>query len=98
MFKNARRYLVDKGLLNAAIAPSYFVECLLYNVPDHLFVANRQLAMAGILQWLNTTNKILFFSQNGQVLLFGSTPEQWNLANADSFIGALISMWNHWPI
>lgn len=99
MFKNARRYLVDKGLLGAATAPSYFVECLLYNVPDHLFVANRQNAMRGILEWLQTNNKVLFFCQNGQVLLFvGSTPEHWNLGDADAFIATLIWMWNNWPV
>ncbi len=34
MMKNLRRKLVDDGLLEAGRAPSYYIEGLLYNVPD----------------------------------------------------------------
>ncbi len=98
MFKNARRYLVERGRLGEVVAPSYFVECLLYNVPDALFVADRQVAMRGILQWLNNANKLLFWCQNGQVLLFGLTATQWPMPNADALIAAITTMWNDWPI
>jgi len=98
MFKNARRYLVERGRLGQVVAPSYFVECLLYNVPDALFVADRQVAMRGILQWLNNANKLLFWCQNGQVLLFGLTATQWTMPNADALIAAMTTMWNDWPI
>ena len=37
MFKAARNHLVDQGELTKDDAPSYFIECLLYNVPDGLF-------------------------------------------------------------
>jgi hypothetical protein len=98
MFKNARRHLVERGRLGHGTAPSYFVECLLFNVPDDLFVADRQVAMRGILQWLNNVNKGLFLCQNGQVLLFGLGGTQWSMANADGLIGAMTTMWNDWPI
>jgi len=88
MFKNARRYLVEKGRLANGLAPSYFIECLLYNVPDHLFTADRQAAMRGILEWLLASNKNGFGCQNGQVPLFGPTPEQWNPVLADQLINA----------
>jgi hypothetical protein len=96
MFKNARAYMVDHGMLAASVAPSYFVECLLYNVPDHLFVANRQQAMYGICEWLRTTNMVLFMCQNGVTFLFGLTEEQWNIGHAQQFVNALINLWNTW--
>ena len=37
MFKNARNYLDSIGRISADLAPSYFVECLLYNAPDSAF-------------------------------------------------------------
>jgi hypothetical protein len=98
MFKNARRYLVERGRLAAGTAPSYFLECLLYNVPDALFVADRRAAMAGILDWLLKTNLATFVCQNGQVPLFGPTPEQWNRQDANALILAMVAMWTGWPI
>lgn len=98
MFKNARRYLVERGRLGQDVAPSYFVECLLYNVPNNLFVADRQVAMRSILQWLSNTNKALFLCQNGQVFLFGFGATQWAMPNADALLAAMTTMWNDWPI
>ena len=37
MFKAARNRLVQQGVLKKEDAPSYFIECLVYNVPDDLF-------------------------------------------------------------
>jgi hypothetical protein len=98
MFKNARTYLVNKNRIAGNLAPSYFVECLLYNVPDNLFVTNRPQAMYGILEWLRTAYLQSFMSQNNVVLLFGPTAEQWSELNAKALISAWITLWNDWPI
>ena len=37
MFRAARNRLVEKKMLAKSDAYSYFIECLLYNVPDDLF-------------------------------------------------------------
>jgi hypothetical protein len=37
ILKNMRRKLVDDGLINGGSAPSYFLEGLLYNVPNDKF-------------------------------------------------------------
>ena len=37
MFKNARNYAETHRRMSASLAPSYFVECLLYNAPDAAF-------------------------------------------------------------
>lgn len=96
MFKNARSYSVAHGLLAAATAPSYFVECLLYNVPDAQFGGSWQQAFLGPLGWLWRTELSSFVCQNGQVRLFGSTPEQWSVESARTFLSTLVRLWNGW--
>jgi len=79
------------------VAPSYFVECLVYNVPDSAFSSSRQGTFAGIVDYLNAKLPVAeAMCQNGQVKLFGNTPEQWDVAKACTLLNALISLWNNW--
>jgi hypothetical protein len=97
MFKNARNCCIDKRLLSADVAPSYFVECMLYNVPDNLFSGARQVTFSGVIDYLNTKLVVAeAMCQNGQVRLFGNTPEQWDVAKAGALLNALTSLWNNW--
>jgi hypothetical protein len=96
MFKNARSRLITDGVITRVVAPSYFVECLVYNAPDPLFVAGRQAALRGVLQWLVDNPLPPLLCQNGIVRLFGPTAEQWSVPNATAFINALTHLWNNW--
>ena len=93
MFKAARNRLVDKKVLTKDDAPSYFIECLLYNVPNDLFAAKLAPTYAGIVDWLKTAKLKDFKCQNGHVPLFGSGPEQWTPDKAQEFAGALRALW-----
>ena len=77
MLKAARNRLVDKKVLTKDDAPSYFIECLLYNVPNDLFAAKLAPTYTGIIEWLKTAKLKDFECQNGEVPLFGPRPEQW---------------------
>ncbi|MXX27672.1 MAG: nucleotidyltransferase [Caldilineaceae bacterium SB0668_bin_21] len=96
MFKAARNHLVDKKVLARDDAPSYFIECLLYNVPDSLFKPTLVPTYTGILDWLGTARRKNFKCQNGQVELFGPGREQWSQKKARAFIKALQDMWDTW--
>ena len=96
MFKNARTYLVDRGVIPADLAPSYFLECLLYNVPDDKFGPNLQSTFREVIVWLREADFSRFFCQNEQLLLFGSSPEQWSEDSADRFLEAMVTLWNDW--
>lgn len=96
MFKAARNRLVDSKALTKDDAPSYFIECLLYNVPDQLFKRKLAPTYVGTLDWLETAKLKGFKCQNGQVPLFGPGPEQWTADKARSFIRALRDMWDAW--
>ncbi|AKX96031.1 nucleotidyltransferase [Moorella thermoacetica] len=96
MFKNARTYLVDNGTVDAKLAPSYFLECLLYNVPDRFFTTSYQETFYQVLKWLCQTNLSGFTCQNEQLPLFGSSPEQWSETRAQKLIESLVKLWNQW--
>ena len=96
MFKAARNQMVDKGVLTKEDAPSYFIECLLYNVPDGRFGPELAPTYLGILTWLKTAKLKDFQCQNGQVPLFGPQPEQWSVRKAQAFVKALQEMWDIW--
>jgi hypothetical protein len=97
MFKNARSSLASSGVISKDVAPSYFLECLLYNVPDHLFVSNLQQSYIGILGWLldafNDGSANSFSCQNEQTLLFGTTEEQWIKTDALELLKGLVHLW-----
>jgi hypothetical protein len=96
MFKNARNRAVERGFLRDGAAPSYFVECLLYNVPDACFTAGMQDTYAAVVNHLNGTVIDGYRCQNGLLNLFGAASTQWNIVDARAFIQALIRLWNEW--
>lgn len=96
LFKNARTYLIDHGVIADSLAPSYFLECLVYNAPNDLFGRSYQHTLTSILNhfWRNSIGG--FTCQNKQLPLFGSSPEQWRVEPAIELISRLISLWNNW--
>lgn len=96
MFKNARTYLIDHHVVPEDVAPSYFLECLLYNCPDDLFGATYQTTFYRMLDWLWHANPSSFVCQNEQLCLFGNTPEQWSVTDYQDLLRALIALWNGW--
>ena len=94
MFKAARNRLVEKKALKKEDAPSYFIECLLYNVPNGMFKQELAPTYTGILSWLKTAKLKDFQCQNGQVPLFGRGREQWTVQKAQAFTKALQGLWD----
>ena len=93
MFKAARNRLVEKGVLRKEDAPSYFIECLLYNVPDSFFTGQLATTYTGIIGWLKTAKLKEFKCQNGRVNLFGPGKEQWTQEKARELVRALQRLW-----
>jgi hypothetical protein len=96
LFKNARSYAVDHGLLAADVASSYFVDCLIWNVPDQHFATVLDDTYCNVVNYLQTANLSGFYCRNGIVPLFGATPEQWDEAQAAQLITVLAQLWNGW--
>lgn len=85
VFKNMREHLVKGGSIPEGIAPSYFIECLLWNVPNTHFHSNYEKALVQILAWLITTDLEDLYVQHKLRKLFGPLPQQWNLEEAELF-------------
>jgi len=96
LFKNARTYLIDRGVAPQDLAPSYFLECLLYNVPNSKFSGSFQDIFYEIVSWLLQAQLSDFICQNEQMSLFGNTPEQWTTDNAKRFIRHMVDLWSNW--
>lgn len=102
MFKRARSYLVKKGRISKDDVPSYFLECLLYNVPDEAYTASDpqandyQRRFCNIVNYLNKNDISEFACQNEAHALFGQDSTQWNTRDAERFIKELVHLWGNW--
>ena len=96
MFKNARNHLESNRKISADLAPSYFVECLLYNAPDSAFHPGFQETYYAIVNWMVQNNLDGLVCQNGQQRLFGPSSEQWSVVDAKALANQLVSLWNNW--
>jgi len=101
IFKNIKLYLVQKNIISKNLAPSYFIQCLLYNLPHNLFKGNSYQSI--LVQLLNglvasTNNNQLkdYICQHRQLELFGKAKEQWNVNDAIAFIKVIIELYKNW--
>jgi hypothetical protein len=92
VLKNARSKLGDDKILHEKLAPSYFVECLPYNVPNSRFGSSWQSTYYNVLNWLATADFNDFVCQSEQTYLFGTSPEQWNTNDAKTLVKKLLEL------
>lgn len=100
IFKNARdRVFQEKPHLLGSF-PSYFIECLVYNVPNGRFGGGDPSNYVDVVNWLNEAlyqdNANELVCQNGMQYLFGSSVTQWDLSSARRLVSELIDLWNEW--
>lgn len=97
VMKNLRRKLVADGRLEDGIAPSYFIEGLIYNVPDEKFGYNFDSTMVGSINFLLTADRSKFEVVNEQYyLLHPTSPVTWRAENCTAFLNAARDLWQNW--
>jgi hypothetical protein len=98
IFKNMRSKLIDDGLIEQGSAPSYYIEGLLYNVPNDQFVGDHQDISLNILNWLGgTTDRSEFVCANEQYYLVRDNIHTcWACADGENLIDAAIKLWSEW--
>ncbi|MFC6785393.1 nucleotidyltransferase [Halobaculum halobium] len=93
LFKNARNALVEEGRIKKDDVPSYFIECLLSNVPSSKFHSSDLLDRFGsIIIYLQSeeVDFTTFSAQHGLEPLFGRFDEtKWDRRSANQYIDAL---------
>ena len=98
VFKNMRSRMVDDGLIEAGIAPSYYIEGLLYNVPNEKLTSTYQDCVVNTLNWYRQdAQKVDLVCANEQYyLLRNGSHTCWPEANCDAFVEATVKLWNEW--
>jgi hypothetical protein len=98
IFKNMRSRLVEDKLIKAGIAPSYYIEGLLYNVPNDKLTSSYQTCVVNTLNWYRQDAKKteLVCANEQYYLLRDGYQTCWNEANCDAFVDAAVKLWNEW--
>jgi len=96
ILKNMRNRLIQDGSIANGIAPSYFIEGMLYNVLAINFVSTYGGAFCNCINWLSNADRSTLVCPNRQYLLLGHSNIQWPPANCDAFLDALMNFWNNW--
>jgi hypothetical protein len=89
--------MVAQGYLDAGVAPSYYIEGLLSNVPNEMFDDSFQDTFVRSLNWIWSAERSKFTCANGQYyLLHATSPVTWRAESCTEFLSALIKFWNEW--
>lgn len=96
IFKNIRNHLVYNHGFDKEVAPSYFIECLISNIPNNQFTTNYQTTVWNVITYLSNNPINNFICLNGARPLWGETQENWSQENALYFLGRIRNLWNNW--
>jgi hypothetical protein len=96
ILKNLRQALIERGMLELSQAPSYFLEGLIYNVPDSKFGGSFSNTVVNSVNWILAADRTTFVCPNGQFYLLRESPVTWSPLNCDRFLDALKSLWGSW--
>ena len=86
LFKNIRLLLIENNLIDREDISSYFIECLLSNIPSSLFSKNIEQNLISITKYLTKAKLETFLHQHKISKLIGESPEQLQMHNAKLFI------------
>jgi hypothetical protein len=96
IFKNMRTRLVAGAQMADGVAPSYYIEGMLYNVPVNNFGPNYVTTFCNCLTWLINCDKSQLKCANGMHSLLGNSRVQWTEASMNLFLNGLARLWNDW--
>jgi hypothetical protein len=96
ILKNMRTRMVADRLIADGVAPSYYIEGLLYNVPNDQFGRNYGDTFCHCVNWILQTDKSKLTCANQMYFLLGNSSVQWTHNNCDLFLNGLARLWNNW--
>lgn len=97
ILKNIRGRLITEGMIESGVAPSYYLEGLLYNVPDAHFGQSYSDSFTSAINWLHGADRSDFVCANQQYyLLRDNSSVSWRADKCDSFLAAATDLWNQW--
>lgn len=98
ILKNMRNRMIDDGYLAEGVAPSYFLEGMLYNVPVNKFGGTYEDTVASTLNWLiSEADRPKLLCANEQFyLLHPTSPVTWRAEKMQTFLDAAVRFWKKW--
>lgn len=95
VLKNMRNKMVVDNLIEDGLAPSYYLEGLLYNVPIDKFGSSYGDTFANSVNWILQADRSKFVCANKQFyLLDDHSPVTWRASKCDKFLNAAVNLWN----
>jgi hypothetical protein len=95
ILKNMRNAMIAKGLISSDLAPSYYLEGMLYNVPANVFGTSYVDTIAGALNWLRACDRSALTCANElYMLLHPSSPVTWRAELLQKYLDETVSYWN----
>jgi hypothetical protein len=91
-----RSRLVADGAIAKDTAPSYYIEGMLYNVPDEKFGSCYGDTFCNCVNWLIQTDRSQLNCAHEQYRLLGNSNVQWPSEKCTSFLNALVTQWKSW--
>src|SRR6266496_25434 len=97
VYKSMRNRMTDEGVIKAGLAPSYFVEGLLWNAPANLFGASYGDSFANTFNWVLKADKTKLACANDLFWLVRDNSQAcWPTANFDAYLAAARKYWDDW--
>jgi hypothetical protein len=94
VFKNMRNSMIEKKLLTDGVAPSYFIEGMLSNVPNDEFTGDYGDMWVACFNWVVTADESKLTTGSGlHWLVRNNTNVCWPSADFHTFTAALKKYW-----
>lgn len=98
ILKNMRNSMIEKGYIEEGLAPSYFLEGMLYNVPNGNFGVSYQDTIAQSINWLLKSDRSKLLCANELYFLcHPSSLVTWRAEKLQAYLDAVVKYWNNWP-
>jgi len=97
IFKNIRNRCIKDNLLESGVAPSYFLEGLLYNVPNDKFGTSYNETFVQCFNWaFQADREKLLCANELHWLVREGRHTSWPSPNMTKFLNAARTLWNGW--
>jgi len=94
--KNMRSRLVVDRAISKDTAPSYYIEGMLWNVPNDKFGVSYQDTFCNCINWVLETDRSKLKCANEQYWLLGEGNVQWSSTKCALFLNAIVKLWKEW--
>ncbi|MGO8080055.1 nucleotidyltransferase domain-containing protein [Rhizobium leguminosarum] len=96
IYKNMRNYMLAHNLIEEGLAPSYFIEGMLYNVPNDMFGKSFRDTLVATYDFIVRADRTEFRCANQIHKLLGDTPVTWRAEDCQTFLTAMLKLWSEW--